>query len=74
MELYCPGKKRRNKGVTDAHKKGEQFERRKVNERSTEGEGACWEGVEMTTSPDQFVHDVLQQVLCTHVGTHGLWY
>ena len=47
-----------------------------MNERSTEGEGACWEGVEMTTSPDQFVHvyDVLQQVLCTDVGTHGLWY
>ena len=41
-----------------------------MNERSTEGEGACWEGVEMTTSPDQFVYDVLQ-VLCTHVGTHG---
>ena len=42
-----------------------------MNERSTEGEGACWEVVEMTTSPDQFV---LQQVLCTHIGTHGLWY
>ena len=29
----------------------------KVNmkKRSTEGEGACWEGVEMTTSPDQSV-------------------
>ena len=25
-----------------------------MNERSTEGEGACWEGVEMETSPDQF--------------------
>ena len=36
-----------------------------MNERSTEGEGACWEGVEMTTSPDQFVYDVLQQVHCT---------
>ena len=45
-----------------------------MNERSTEGEGVCWEGVEMTTSPDQFVYDVLQQVLCTDVGTHGLWY
>ena len=47
-----------------------------MNERSTEGKGACWEGVEMTTSPHQFVHvyDVLQQVLCTDVGTHGLWY
>ena len=28
----------------------------------------------MTTSPHQFVYDVLQQVLCTHVGTHGLWF
>ena len=50
-----------------------------MNERSTEGEGACWEGVEMTTSPDQFVctvhvYDVLQHVHCTHVVTHGLWY
>ena len=26
VELYCPGKERRNKGITDAHKKGEQFE------------------------------------------------
>ena len=26
-----------------------------MNEISTEGEGACWEGVEMTTSPDQLV-------------------
>ena len=26
-----------------------------MNERSTEGGGACWEGVEMTTSPDQLV-------------------
>ena len=43
-----------------------------MNERSTEGEGVCWEGVEMTTSPDQFVYDVLQHVYCTHVGTHGL--
>ena len=25
-ELHCPGKERRNKGITDAHKKGEQFE------------------------------------------------
>ena len=25
-----------------------------MNERSTEGEGACCEGVEMTTSLDQF--------------------
>ena len=24
-----------------------------MNERSTEGEGACWEGVEKETSPDQ---------------------
>ena len=24
-----------------------------MNETSTEGEGACWEGVEMTTTPDQ---------------------
>ena len=58
MELHCSGKERRNKGITGAHtcKKGEQFESeygREVNERSTEGEGACWEGVEMTTSPDQ---------------------
>ena len=26
VELHCPGKERRNKGITDAHKKGEQFE------------------------------------------------
>ena len=49
-----------------------------MNERSTEGEGAYWEGVEMTTTPDQFVYvhvyDVLQHVHCTHVVTHGLWY
>ena len=25
-----------------------------MNERSTEGEGACWEGVEKETSPDPF--------------------
>ena len=25
-----------------------------MNERSTEGKGARWEGVEMTTTPDQF--------------------
>ena len=25
-----------------------------MNERSTEREGACWEGVEKETSPDQF--------------------
>ena len=42
-----------------------------MNERSTEGEGACWEGVEMTTSPDQFVYDVLQHVYCTGWYT---WY
>ena len=46
--------------------------------REAEGEGACWEGVEMTI-PDQFVYvhvyyDVLQHVHCTHVVTHGLWY
>ena len=46
-----------------------------MNERSTEGEGACWEGVVMTTTPDQFVYvhvyDVLKHVHCTHVVTHG---
>ena len=26
VELYCTGKERRNKSITDAHKKGEQFE------------------------------------------------
>ena len=26
VELHCPGKERRNKGITDAQKKGEQFE------------------------------------------------
>ena len=26
VELHCSGKERRNKGITDAHKKGEQFE------------------------------------------------
>ena len=26
MELHCSGKERRNKGITDAHKMGEQFE------------------------------------------------
>ena len=26
VELYCSGKERRNIGITDAHKKGEQFE------------------------------------------------
>ena len=26
VELYCSGKERRNKGITDAHKKGEQLE------------------------------------------------
>ena len=41
-----------------------------MNERSTEGEGACWEGVEKATSPDQFVYDVLQQVLCIHMLVH----
>ena len=42
-----------------------------MNERSTEGEGECWEGVEMATSPDQFVYDVMQHVYYTHVhGTH----
>ena len=41
-----------------------------MNGRSTEGEGACWEGVEMTTSPDQFVYDVLQ-----HAGSlYTCWY
>ena len=46
---------------------------------------AYWEGVEMTTTPDQFVYvhvynvlqhvyNVLQHVHCTHVVTHGLWY
>ena len=44
-----------------------------MNERSTEGEGACCGSVEMATSPDQFVNDVLQHVYCTHVGTHGMW-
>ena len=38
--------------------------------REVEGEGACWEGVEMTTSPDRFACDVY----CIHIGTHGLWY
>ena len=36
-----------------------------MNERCTEGEGACWEGVEMTTSPDQHytcVHQVPAEV------------
>ena len=36
-----------------------------MNERSTEGEGAYWEGVQMATSPDQFVYDVLQHAYCT---------
>ena len=55
MEFHCPGKERRNKGITDAHKKGEQFESEYEEEkgmREAEGEGACWEGVEMTTTPD----------------------
>ena len=36
-----------------------------MNERSTEGEGACWESVEITTTPDQFVYvyDVLQHMV-----------
>ena len=43
-----------------------------MNEGSTEGEGACWEGVEKETSPDQFVYDVLQHtcIHCTHDGSH----
>ena len=42
-----------------------------MNERSTEGEGACWEGIEKETSPDQYVYDALQHtcIHCTHVGS-----
>ena len=63
----------RNKDITEAHTC--TFNRRtslKVNERSTEGEGAYCEGVEMTTSPDQLV--CVAVLHCTHVGTHGMWY
>ena len=41
-----------------------------MNERSTEGEGACWEGVEMTTTPDQhYMYMCLS--LVNHKGCDG---
>ena len=33
VELHCPGKERRNKGITDAHKKGEQIESENEEEK-----------------------------------------
>ena len=39
-----------------------------MNERSTEGEDACWEGVEMTTTPDQHY---MCLSLVNHIGCDG---
>ena len=38
-----------------------------MNERSTEGEGACWEGVEMY----MYMMCCSMYTACTHVVTHG---
>ena len=45
--------------------------------REVEGEGVCWEGVEMTTSPDQFASCSWNTWVCgirvrTGVGGGGL--
>ena len=41
-----------------------------MNERSTEGGGACWEGVEMTTTPDQFVYVMCCSMYTAHMLLH----
>ena len=45
-----------------------------MNEKSTEGEGACWEGVEMTTSPDQLVCVAVCTLYMYMLVHMGLWY